>query len=105
MATDYTAAAKAAMEEDKKALEQSRAEYKERMKGKPTPNQEECNMSKMGIPVTQHADDGSGPEMVVSRHVEAKPATSGSGGYTTRASTSRPASSSSSSSSSSSHSS
>jgi len=52
------------------------AEYAERMKGKPTPTQEENDRHALGETITEHEDDGSGPDpFLQTRHMEAgKPA-------------------------------
>ena len=42
-------------DEARKALEGS----------KPTPTQEENDLAKLGVPITEHEDDGSGPEKTV----------------------------------------
>lgn len=78
---DATAAAKAARAEDQKVVAVSRQQYNERMRGKPTPTQEECDLIKLGAPVTHKEDSGAGPDSRVARQVEA---VSGGGGYTTR---------------------
>jgi hypothetical protein len=74
--------AKKVLAEEQKATEKSRAEFAERMKGKPTPTQEELNMSALGAHILEHEEDGSGPDLnVQTRHLEAerKPAS-----YSTR---------------------
>src|SRR5262245_38839694 len=48
--------------DEKKLLELSRAEYAKRMRGKPTPTQEELNKLNLGEAVPEKEDDGSGPE-------------------------------------------
>jgi hypothetical protein len=56
-------AAKRVIEEDKKARARSDAEYAQRMKGKPTPTQEENDIVNAGGHVwPEHEDDGSGPD-------------------------------------------
>jgi len=57
-----TEAAKKQLAENNKILEKSRAEYAERTKGKPTPTQEENDLAALGGHVTEHEDDGSGPD-------------------------------------------
>ena len=56
---------------------------------KPTPTQEENDLAASGVPVTEHEDDGSGPDPNVAatqgKQSEAKPAAA-RGGYATRAS-------------------
>jgi len=91
-----TEAARKRVEEDKKIRAKSDAEYAERMKGKPTPTQEECDLAVSGAHVVEKEDDGSGPdphdpssrEAHETRHQTARPA----GGYSTRQTTARPAS-------------
>jgi hypothetical protein len=92
--TDATVAAKAARAEDQKAVEKSRAEYNERMKGRPTPTQEECDLIKLGAPLPHKSESGAGPDPRVTRQMEAS---SGGATYSTRtsrASSSSPSSSS-----------
>jgi hypothetical protein len=43
--------------------EQSRREFAERMKGKPTPTQEENDLAACGQHFHTHEDDGSGPDL------------------------------------------
>jgi hypothetical protein len=54
--------ARKAVEQDKELLEVSRKEFAERMKGKPTPTQEENDLAACGAHITEHEDDGSGPD-------------------------------------------
>jgi hypothetical protein len=59
--------------------------------GKPTPTQEECDLAKLGVPLDEHEDDGSGPSpqfrTVIERQSEpAKPA-GDAGKYQTRTAT------------------
>jgi hypothetical protein len=81
-------AAKKQLAADRELTEKSRAEFMERMKGKPTPTQEENDLAALGHTFTDHEDDGSGPDPnVQSRSLEGnKP-----GGYQTRHVQSRPA--------------
>jgi len=80
------------LEEDRKAREQSQAEYAERMKGKPTPTPEEIDRAILGEHIIEHEDDGSGPDPNARKPREdkaqtaAKPAT-----YSTRSTTAKPA--------------
>ena len=60
---DVTATAKAARAEDQKVVEKSRAEYNERMKGRPVPSQEECDLIKLGAPVPSKTKSGAGPDL------------------------------------------
>jgi hypothetical protein len=48
--------------EDRKAMDVSRAEATERLKGKPTPTQEENDLAAAGAHILEHDDDGSGPD-------------------------------------------
>jgi hypothetical protein len=57
-----TEAAKKTVAEEKKLADKSRAEYAERMKGKPTPTQEENDLAMCGAHILEHEDDGSGPD-------------------------------------------
>jgi len=77
-----TEAARKALAEDKQALEKTRAEYAQRMAGKPTPTQEENDMAKLGAQILEHEDDGSGPDPFnfSPRHMDA----GHGGGYSTR---------------------
>jgi hypothetical protein len=83
-----TEAARKEHELGKQVAERIRAEYADRMKGRPTPTQEECDMAMLGAHILHHDDDGSGPDP----NVKALEATRG-GGYQTRQVTaaSRPA--------------
>jgi len=62
MADDAMEAAKKRLAEERKASDKSRADYAERMKGKPTPTQEENDLAVLGATFTEHEDDGSGPD-------------------------------------------
>lgn len=79
--------AKKILEAEKKASDKSRADYQSRMKGKPTPTQEENDLAMCGAQFIEHEPDGSdldpggGPPTLEPRHMEAeRPAR----GYTTR---------------------
>jgi hypothetical protein len=50
------------LEKDRELTQRSREEYAERMKGKPTPTQEENDLAACGAHITEHEDDGSGPD-------------------------------------------
>jgi hypothetical protein len=82
--------ARKAVERDRELLEKSRQQYGDRMKGKPTPTQEENDLAACGAHIAEHEDDGSGPDLVLEmvpreqRHLEAKPAQQG---YQTRQAT------------------
>jgi hypothetical protein len=73
-----TEQARKQLEIDKKVTERSRAEYAERAKGKPTPTQEELDISMLGGHILEHEDDGGGPdpndpihrEHTTTRHME-----------------------------------
>ena len=54
--------AKKILAEERKVSDRSRAEYTERMKGKPTPTQEENDLAMLGARILEHEDDGSGPD-------------------------------------------
>ena len=71
--TPATVAAKKAVEADKKALEQSRAEYAQRSKGKPTPTQEENDLAMCGAHILEHEPDGSDPDPNVKSVAADKP--------------------------------
>jgi|SRR5215831_11313574 len=80
-----TELAKKLVADDKKVGDQSRAEYAARTIGKPTPTQEENDLAAHGAHITEHEDDGSGPDPFnfSTRNLEAKPA-SGPARYQTR---------------------
>ena len=77
--------------------EKSMEEFAKRMKGKPTPTQDELNRSNLGEHIAEHEADGADlDENAMSaearhHHKESKPASSG-GGYQTRQTTARSAS-------------
>jgi len=67
-----TEAAKKQLAADREASEKSREQFLERMKGKPTPTQEENDLAVLGAPVFEKEDDGSGPDPNINpRQVEA----------------------------------
>ena len=70
MVDDNMENAKKALAEEQKILEASRAQYAERMKGKPTPTQAENDLAALGAHITEHEADGSDPDPNV-RHFEA----------------------------------
>ena len=81
MADDATEAAKKRLAEEREATEKSRQDFAERMKGKPTPTQEENDLAALGAHITEHEEDGSGPDPSLTKTAEAKkPA----GSYQTR---------------------
>jgi hypothetical protein len=61
--TEQTTAAKKKLADDKAAREKAMKE-REKAAGEitPTPTQEENDLAAMGVPMTEHADDGSGPD-------------------------------------------
>ena len=73
--------AKKRLVEEQKASDRSRDDFVERMKGKPTPTQEENDLHALGAYFHEHEADGSGPDPHQTKQIEAnKP----SGGYQTR---------------------
>src|SRR5215831_6910751 len=58
-----TEAAKKQYAAEREIAEQVRAEYASRMKGRPTPTQEEIDHSMLGAHILNHEDDGSGPDL------------------------------------------
>ena len=83
-----TEAAKKAVEADKKLLDQSRAEYASRTKGKPTPTQAENDLAVCGAHILEHEPDGSDPDPHGQPNKSLDPAPK-QGGYQTRAETPR----------------
>ena len=81
-------------EDPGKALrEKSYAEYEQRMKGKPTPTQDENDRANLGEHVMEKEHDGSEEQPgAVKKASEAAPS-SGAGGYQTRQTTAAPRSS------------
>lgn len=72
--------AKKLLAESKKVQEKTMGEYYQRMKGRPTPTQEENDLSALGATFMEHEDDGSGPDRFQTKSLEAekphgKPAT------------------------------
>jgi hypothetical protein len=97
MADDHTKqrneAAKKQLASDKEARQRSTEEYQKRMKGRPTPTQEECDLIKLGAAPDALEPDGSDPDpnngLIFGQHSrQLEPAHSG-GGYQTRQSTAR----------------
>jgi sRNA-binding protein len=91
--TDHTAAAKKHADETRKKLKEERdareKASKEREKAagdiKPTPTQEENDLAASGVPVTEHEDDGSGPDPNVPQTKDKQMAADKpAGGYSTR---------------------
>jgi len=62
MADDAMEAAKKLLAEERKIREKSAQEYAERSKGKPTPTQEELDLTKLGATFSKHEEDGSNPD-------------------------------------------
>jgi len=56
-------AVKKALEADRVISDRSRAEAAERLRGRPTPTQEENDRAKLGEHILTHEDDGSGPDL------------------------------------------
>jgi len=54
--------AKKLAEAEKKASDESRAQYSSKMKGKPTPTQEENDLAACGAHILEHEADGSDPD-------------------------------------------
>jgi hypothetical protein len=63
--------AKKALEADRKISEKSKAEFADRSKGKPTPTQEENDMSALGAHILEHEADGSDPDPYIGKNLEA----------------------------------
>jgi hypothetical protein len=78
-------AAKKQFAEDKAARAKQDEQRERNMKGKPTPTQEENDLAVLGAHITEHEDDGSGPDPNQTKQIEPdkQPAR---GGYATRAS-------------------
>lgn len=66
-------AAKRQLAADREVSERSRAEFVERMKGKPTPTQEENDLAALGAHVVEKEDDGSGPDPNIVKNLENRP--------------------------------
>jgi hypothetical protein len=69
-----TEAARKQLVADREVTEKSRAEYASRMKGKPTPTQEENDIAVLGGHLLEKEDDGSGPDLGVRSLEGGKPA-------------------------------
>jgi sRNA-binding protein len=97
MADEHADAAKKHAEETKKRLGEERAAREKASKEgakaagdvKPTPTQEEADMAASGVYLSEHEDDGSGPDPNVAQTKDTKQAEAGKpkSGYATRAST------------------
>ena len=57
--------------DERQAQEITRAQFAARMKGKPTPTQEENDLAASGATFHMHEDDGSGPDPYAHRQMEA----------------------------------
>jgi hypothetical protein len=93
MTTEYadnrlTEQARERLAEEKKRDDRSRADAVERLKGKPTPTQEENDMAALGAHILMHEHDGSVEQPTTeTRHLEAER----TGSYQTRQAAPRPA--------------
>jgi hypothetical protein len=84
MSDEAMEAARKQLALDQELTNKSREDYAARMKGKPTPTQEENDLTAHGARIAEHEHDGSDPDphQVKSKNMEAKkPAGSG---YQTR---------------------
>jgi hypothetical protein len=87
-------AARKLYEEEKKRSDKSKAASKEATKGKPTPTQEENDLTALGAHVMEKEDDGSGPDPGMTPPAEGKTRSMEGGGaapYSTRQSAAKPA--------------
>jgi hypothetical protein len=68
-----TEQAKKQYEEEKKVTDRVRADSAARLKGKPTPTQEENDLAALGAHILEHESDGSDldPGMTTTKHLEA----------------------------------
>ena len=83
--TEQEEAAKKHLADERAAREKAQGEHRERMaKAKPTPTQEEADLAALGVHVTEHEDDGSGPDPNQPQTRQSEPRRPGSGGYQTR---------------------
>lgn len=91
MATAAEQAAQARVAESDKIVAQERADYHERIKGKPTPTQKECDLIKAGAPPAEKESDGAGPEVRYGfKQLEASSPSGGGSTYSTRATRAAP---------------
>lgn len=80
------------LERDRELTQRSREEYAERMKGKPTPTQEELDLINCGAHLIEKEDDGSGPDPFDWRTARERQLQSGKpASYQTRSMSSGPA--------------
>lgn len=86
--TEHTTAAKKKLADDNAAREKaSKEREKAASETTPTPTQEENDLAAMGVPMPEHADDGSGPDPTVPQAKDKQAeASKPKAGYTTRAS-------------------
>jgi hypothetical protein len=80
-------AAKQRLADAKEASEVSREQFAERMKGKPTPTQEENDLAAHGAHILEHEHDGSNPDPHVQTTKASEAKKPASGGYQTRQAT------------------
>jgi hypothetical protein len=81
---------KLAEERDARAERNSKAAKEGVAASKPTPTQEENDLHASGVPVTEHEDDGSGPDPNTpqqTKQSEANKPAAAKGGYQTRTAT------------------
>jgi hypothetical protein len=84
-------AAKQRLAEEKKVSDKSKADFVERMKGKPTPTQEENDLAALGATFTEHEPDGSDPDPGITANKQLDPKKpAGTAGYQTRQATPTP---------------
>ena len=65
-------AAKQQLAEERKATEKSRQDFAERIKGKPTPTQEENDLARLGAHFHEHEPDGSDPDPYINKNLDPK---------------------------------
>ena len=81
MADASMEAAKKQLAEEQEFTNRIKAEAAFRMRGKPTPTQEENDLAACGAHILEHEDDGSGPDPHQTKQLDPKKP---SGGYQTR---------------------
>src|SRR5262245_4863715 len=71
---DPTALARDQLAKNNEARKQTEDDQKRAADAKPTPTQEENDLARLGAPIREHEDDGSGPEpkFVVTRQQQAE---------------------------------
>lgn len=72
---EATEAARKQLAAEREVSDKSREQFLERMKGKPTPTQEENDLAILGGHITEHEDDGSGPDPNIKSVEAGKPGT------------------------------